>query len=34
MLEDLQQNKEIPEQSDLFFFTEEKYIKEKPEAFD
>lgn len=34
MIEDLGQNKEIPEDSDLFFFTEEKYIKEKPEAFD
>lgn len=34
MIEDLGQGKEIPEVSDLFFFSEEKYIKEKPEAFD
>jgi hypothetical protein len=34
MLEDLGQGKTIPEASDLFFFSEEKYIKEKPEAFD
>ena len=27
------QGKEIPEASDLYFFSEEKYIKEKPEAF-
>lgn len=33
MIEDLDQGKEIP-QNDLFFFSEEKYIKEKPEAFD
>jgi hypothetical protein len=32
--QDLGQGKEIPEYSDLFFFSEEKYIKEKPEAFD
>jgi hypothetical protein len=30
----LGQGKDIPECSDLFFFSEEKYIKEKPEAFD
>jgi hypothetical protein len=30
----LGQGKEIPGDSDLFFFSEEKYIKEKPEAFD
>ena len=34
MLEDLGQGKKIPEDSDLFFFSEEKYIKEKPEAFE
>lgn len=34
MLEDLGQGKKVPEPSDLFFFSEEKYIKEKPEAFD
>ena len=34
MLEDLGQGKTIPEASDLFYFSEEKYIKEKPEAFD
>jgi hypothetical protein len=34
MLEDLGQGKTIPEKSDLFFFSEEKYIQEKPEAFD
>ena len=28
------QGKDIPDFSDLFFFSEEKYIKEKPEAFD
>ena len=33
-VKDLGQGKEIPEDSDLFFFSEEKYIKEKPEAFD
>lgn len=33
-MQDLGQGKEIPEDSDLFFFSEEKYIKEKPEAFD
>jgi hypothetical protein len=30
----LGQGKDIPDFSDLFFFSEEKYIKEKPEAFD
>jgi len=34
MLEDLGQGKKVPESSDLFYFSEEKYIKEKPEAFD
>lgn len=34
MLEDLGHGKKIPEASDLFYFSEEKYIKEKPEAFD
>lgn len=34
MLEDLGQGKKIPEKSDLFFFSEEKYIKEKPDAFE
>lgn len=34
MMEDMGQNKKVPESSDLFFFNEEKYIKEKPEAFD
>ena len=33
-MQDLGQGKEIPEYSDLFYFSEEKYIKEKPEAFD
>lgn len=34
MLEDQSSGEEIPEDSDLFFFSEEKYIKEKPESFD
>jgi hypothetical protein len=34
MLEDLGQDKDIPQESELFFFSEEKYILEKPEAFD
>lgn len=34
MIEDLGQAREIRDDTDLFFFTEEKYIKEKPEAFD
>ena len=34
MLEDLGQGKKVPENSDRFYFSEEKYIKEKPEAFD
>ena len=34
MLEDISQGKQIPQESDLFFFSEEKYILEKPEAFD
>lgn len=28
------QDKEVPQESELFFFSEEKYILEKPEAFD
>lgn len=28
------QDKEIPMDSELFYFSEEKYILEKPEAFD
>lgn len=31
---DQNQQNDIPEDSDLYFFSEEKYIKEKPEAFD
>jgi hypothetical protein len=34
MLEDQSAGKTISEKSDLYFFSEEKYIKEKPEAFD
>lgn len=34
LLEDMGLGKKIPEDSDLFFFSEEKYIKEKPEEFD
>ena len=34
MKEDLGQGKKVPENADLFYFSEEKYIKEKPEAFD
>jgi hypothetical protein len=34
MLEDQSAGKEIEEDSDLFFFSEEKYIQEKPESFD
>eukprot|EP00357_Protocruzia_adherens_P008197 CAMPEP_0115030686 /NCGR_PEP_ID=MMETSP0216-20121206/37988_1 /TAXON_ID=223996 /ORGANISM="Protocruzia adherens, Strain Boccale" /LENGTH=258 /DNA_ID=CAMNT_0002407997 /DNA_START=87 /DNA_END=863 /DNA_ORIENTATION=- len=34
LLEDQSMRKEIPTESDLYFFSEEKYIKEKPEAFD
>jgi hypothetical protein len=30
----LGQDKEIPMDSELFYFSEEKYILEKPEAFD
>jgi len=33
-VQDLGQGREIPEDKDLFFFSEEKYIKEKPDAFD
>ena len=28
------QGNAIPEDSELFFFSEEKYIREKPDAFD
>jgi hypothetical protein len=34
MCEDIGMNKEIPENSELYFFSEEKYTKEKPEDFD
>ena len=34
MIEDQAAGNEIDEDSDLFFFSEEKYIKEKPESFD
>jgi len=34
ILEDQSMDKSIPEDSELFFFSEEKYIKEKPEEFD
>ena len=34
MLEDQHSGKQINQESDLFFFSEEKYILEKPEAFD
>jgi len=34
MLEDLGTGKEIPEDSELYYFSEQKYIKEKPEDFD
>lgn len=34
MLEDFGQNKTVSVDSELFFFSEEKYIQEKPEAFD
>ena len=34
ILEDIQNEREIEEDSDLFFFSEEKYIKEKPEEYD
>ncbi len=34
MLEDQDSGKEIPKGSDLHFFSEEKYIEEKPEEFD
>lgn len=34
MLEDLNQGKQIEKDSELFFFSEEKYIEMKPEAFD
>ena len=34
MLDDQATGKTFDEESDLFFFSEEKYIKEKPEAFD
>jgi len=34
MLEDFGQNTQISSDSELFYFSEEKYIQEKPEAFD
>lgn len=34
MQEDKESGKEIPKGSDLHFFSEEKYIEEKPEEFD
>jgi hypothetical protein len=34
MLEDQQNKKEIPATSELYYFSEEKYMKEKPEEFD
>lgn len=34
ILEDMAQGKIIPPDSDVFFFSEEKYILEKPEQFD
>ena len=34
MLEDSDVDKELPKNSELHFFSEEKYIEEKPEDFD
>ena len=34
MVEDMADCRELNENSDLFFFSEEKYIKEKPEEYD
>ena len=34
MLEDENNHKEIPDNSELLFFSEEKYIEEKPDDFD
>lgn len=34
MLEDMEEERELNENSDLFYFSEEKYIKEKPEEYD
>ena len=34
MIEDQCEGNKIDEESDLFFFSEEKYIKFKPESFD
>jgi len=34
MIEDQDSGKEIPKGSDLHFFSEEKYIEEKPDEFD
>jgi len=34
MLEDVGHGKVIPVKSELYLFSEEKYIKEKPEDFD
>lgn len=34
LLEDIETGKDIPTESDLRFFSEEKYIQEKPDEFD
>jgi len=34
ILKDQNQGKKIEQESELFFFSEEKYILEKPDAFD
>ncbi len=34
ILDDIQSKEDIEPDSDLFFFSEEKYINEKPEEFD
>ena len=34
MKQDLNQNKMIPKDSDLYFFSEDKYTEEHPEWFD
>lgn len=34
LLDDIQDKKTIPVKSDLYFFSEEKYISENPENFD
>jgi len=33
-LDDIQSKEELQPDTDLFFFSEEKYINEKPEEFD